>query len=179
MKRLESSTTLLATAVLVASLHAGIARAQEQSDLPPQQDTGLFTYRTGGIGKQEAEAMKADAQHHPLSLLFTSRIGERDAYAADVEVIIENENGLTLLMTRGGPFLSADLPDGHYRVSARYQGVGQSRNFDIRAKKPVTLTFNWKDRDQTESGSVPERARRMNQFREECHPSADCRRRGS
>ena len=175
MKRIEFSTTLLATAVLMAGLHARIARAQEQSDLPPQQDTGVFTYRTGGIGKPEAEAMKADARHHPLSLLFTSRIGERDAYAAEVDVIIKNDNGLTLLMTRGGPFLSADLPDGHYRVSARYQGIEQSRDFEVRAGKPIALTFSWKDRDQTESRVVPERSLRMHPSRDGCRHATDCR----
>lgn len=113
--------------------------------LPPVYDTGGVRYRTGGVGLVEAAAMRADKVHYPLTLEFLVRDGETFQFTSRVTVEIIGERGDKLLgVTSEGPFLLADLPPGHYHVTAiSDDGRLQTRDVELLANAHRELRFVW------------------------------------
>lgn len=113
--------------------------------LPPVYEAGTVRYRTGGVGRTEAEAMRADGQHYPLALQFLVRDGEAYQYTSRVTVEIASERGDKLLgVTSDGPFLLADVPPGRYRITAiSDDGRPQTRDVDVQAQAHKDLRFVW------------------------------------
>lgn len=113
--------------------------------LPPVKTSQGTKYTSGGIGKNESEAMKAEARHWPLALEFAVRAGQGTAqFAADVDVRIQDAQGKEVLhATSEGPFLLARLAPGHYTVRASLAGQAQTRHVHIEKDKPLRLLISW------------------------------------
>lgn len=127
------------------------AASADEDPLPPLQHSGSIEYRSGGIGLYESAAMKADAPHHTLTLLFASRIGTRYAYIANIEVTIAMPDGTVLLTTiSDGPYLSIDLPTGTYHISAVYQNKTRSQSVALSSGEHRQQVFAWVDDNQAE-----------------------------
>jgi hypothetical protein len=47
-----------------------LARAETPYTLPPERTQGIVTYRSGGIGQDEAQAFAVAVRHYPLTLEF-------------------------------------------------------------------------------------------------------------
>ena len=101
--------------VLLPALTAGTAVAADALLLPPENVKGNVRYMTGGVGFDEAEAMRQAASHYPLSIELAARPDPRDAYPRDVylsnvRVDIRDEQGQSLIRNsrRGGRELSPD-----------------------------------------------------------------------
>ena len=89
MKRM----TLLATSFLALSLGpVGVVLATHPDTLEVQTQNGI-DYVAGGIGKEQAEAMKVAAHDYDLMLTFATDGGK---YLADIDLQIEDMNGKTL-----------------------------------------------------------------------------------
>lgn len=99
------------------------------------------THRCGGVGKEQSEAMKAQAGQHSLFLVFSTTTG---AYVADVDVEIRRPGGPRLLQVRcDGPMMLVDLPDKRsLQVTATYAGKAQTRNVALGATSS-RLSFVW------------------------------------
>jgi hypothetical protein len=131
----------LAAATVVAS---GIASAMPIQNLPPEETQGAVTYRTGGIGHEEATAMRRAEASYPLSLEFAARAEPRAWFLANVEVTIKDHRGDAMLKTYSdGPILLAKLPDGRYTVTATDDGKSETRQVSVAAGKPEKLVFVW------------------------------------
>ena len=142
MKHVKLSLmTTLAAASMVA---AGSARSLNTADLPHEKVQGPVTYLTGGIGHDEATAMKQEESRYPLALEFVEHAKPKDQYLANVDVTIKDRTGKTALKTISeGPFLFAKLPPGRYTVIAMEDGKARTRHLSIAAHKPEHVVFAW------------------------------------
>lgn len=140
---------------LLVSLALCQAAAAAVGQTATSQATGSATasaasYRCGGVGSDESEAMKAAAGQHGLFLVFSATTG---AYVADVDVEISRAGGGTVLQARcGGPMMLVDVADkGNYQVKASYAGRTQSKTVTLGAA-PARASFVW----PADSGSGPD-----------------------
>ncbi|MBI3145388.1 MAG: carboxypeptidase regulatory-like domain-containing protein [Pseudogulbenkiania sp.] len=127
--------------LLALLLGAGPAMADETEALPKAQTQGQVAFLSGGIGAEEAEAMKAVRQDYNLQLLFAGKgSGE---YLAHVAVVVRNARGDAVLDTvADGPYLYARLPSGQYQVSASYNDQSQTRKVRL-GRRSSALAFYW------------------------------------
>jgi hypothetical protein len=115
--------------------------------LPEQHVAGKVTYVTGGIGKDEANALKRAAPAYPLEVMFVRKgeAGQRD-YAAGDKVEIRDARGRILLNTEtDGPFLLAKLPPGHYSIEASNEGMSQTRSVTVNPGRHARVIFEWQN----------------------------------
>ncbi len=125
----------LAVACALGALAAG-ATAQPRNDAAP----GARAI-SGGIGEQEAQALRRQAADHSVALTFTSQRGE---YLADVDVVVRDRFGDTVLRQRSdGPIMLIDLPPGAYTLEASYGGHTLSRPLAVRADAHRALVLRW------------------------------------
>lgn len=119
---------------------AGAASAQ--GSLPPVQTFGDVRYVTGGVGLDEAEAIKAAEKDYTLALLFAQT--RRNEFIADVKVTIRDQAGRVVLEALAdGPSLLARLPAGAYTVAADYAGKVLVRKVTVDAKGLARTGFVW------------------------------------
>lgn len=112
--------------------------------LPPVQRQGDITFLSGGIGLSESAAIKDAMHHYPLTLEFAGRGHDGNVYLANVPVEISDMHGHVVLKAiAAGPFLLASLPDGQYRVTARYSGKDEYRDVQISPSAHVHELFVW------------------------------------
>ncbi len=104
-----------------------------------------ISYVNGGIGQEEAEALRAEGRVYPLELTFSRRgDGERAEFVADVHLQILDVAGHVVVdRASQGPIFLAHLPDGQYIVSAEYQGRTQTRRVAVSGRRHEALSFHW------------------------------------
>lgn len=137
--------------VLVAGIAlAAPAFSSMSAQLPPEQKAGAITYMTGGVGTDQANAMKAAEHHYGLTLEFAQQAKPRNEYLAGINVKVSNASGKMLLDTQSdGPFLMAKLPAGKYTVAATYDGHLMTRTANVSSKHHARLVFVWPHKDET------------------------------
>ena len=129
--------------LVVISAFAISAHADEGS-LPPERSQGSVTYVSGGIGKDESDAMKQAASRYSLAIEMASPASPRAQYVADVKIDIRDQRGATVLSTTSdGPILLAKLPPGRYTVNASKNGTSQQRDIVVGSSGPVRATFSF------------------------------------
>lgn len=132
--------------LVMATLSAPVASAAEQ---PRVQSNGAVDYLSGGVGKEEADALKQQSADYALTLEFASaRSAEGDAspgaYLADVKVDIRDAQGRQMLdTTTQGPLLLVRLPPGDYTVVADWHGVRKEHNVDLPEGARRHVVFMW------------------------------------
>jgi hypothetical protein len=138
-------TTLFSVGLLTAAFALPATAAtmlMQNAALPQPKTEGDITYLSGGIGKPESTAMKAEARHYPLSMIFS---GNKDnEYLADVHVTIKDHTGKDVLSTVSeGPIMLVRLPAGSYTVIAEANGKSFKRSVHVQAKGERQLSFHW------------------------------------
>ena len=132
-----------ALAALVAA--PAFAALSPQTALPARHHRGNVTYMSGGIGQDEARAMRREASQFPLELLFVERSGKRDDFLADMPVTIRDAKGDVVFRGRSaGPYFLAKLPAGRYTVSSREDGRAVTRHVDVGGKGTRRVVFEWR-----------------------------------
>lgn len=115
---------LLGVALAQAVLAAGGAYASETEPAPAPEIRfeGDIAYVSGGVGRDERQAMHAMAGRFNVRLnLVSAKGGEA---LSDVDVSIVDEQGrLRLRLRTMGPLLYLKLPTGHYQLNAAYRGA--------------------------------------------------------
>jgi hypothetical protein len=130
---------MLTVAVLapVAAVHAGTV-LQEHSQ-------GPVSYVSGGIGVDEADAIREAAAAYPLTLeMATAAGGPRDAYVANAKVDIRDAGGKIVLdTTTDGPLMLVNLPSGVYHVAVNWNGVQREKTVQVggERRQHVLLEF--------------------------------------
>jgi hypothetical protein len=110
--------------------------------LPQIQQQGDVSYTSGGVGKDESDALRAAQHSWPLSMRFT---GPTADYLADVHVKITDAHSADVLdATSRGPYMLVKLRPGHYTVQASYKDHTQSKSVTIPAKGGARADFYWK-----------------------------------
>jgi hypothetical protein len=131
---------LIRTFIAVGLLQAMPAFAGDLSALPPAQTQNGITYITGGVGKPESTAMKAEGGRHDLMLIFANR---RSEFLANVKVSIANRNHETILDIVSGPILLVDLPPGRYMVRADMDGTLLTKAIDVNGRHHKQVAYVW------------------------------------
>ena len=138
-----------ALALAVATLAASIILAApmliaDPAVLPEQKIQGNISYMSGGVGEDEAAALKRAAAGYPLELQFVQRAMPRDEFLAGVNVKIRDRSRTVVLdVVSQGPFLLARLPAGTYQIEADHDGVVKRQSVEIRAGKHERAVFVW------------------------------------
>ncbi len=110
--------------------------------LAKQKSAHGVEFLSGGVGKDEREAMKQHAKAFNTHLVFADNTGK---YLSAVVVRVTDAKGKAVLeTTTQGPWLYANLPAGSYEVAAVFQGKEQKRRIQVGAE-PVMSLFQWKD----------------------------------
>jgi hypothetical protein len=132
----------LTAALLSASLLATPLAASAQESIVAETVTAT-TYLNGGIGTTEADAMQRMAKEFPLRLTFSER--KDGEFIADVPVVISDARGNPVFeLPKAGPQLYVMLPNGKYKVSARFNGLTESQDVTLAGKEGKDLNFHWK-----------------------------------
>ena len=132
---------MLTLAVLApASAVRAAAVLQEHSQ-------GLVSYVSGGIGADEAEAMRQAAADYPLTLeMATAAGGSRDAYIARAKVDIQDAAGkLVLETTAAGPLVLVNLPSGVYHVAVNWNGMEREKTVQVGGDRRQHIMLEFPD----------------------------------
>lgn len=144
---MKTSRARLAAASAAAAFNLfafGQAFALSDSSLPPMKTQGSVTYLTGGIGKDEADALRAAAPKYPLALEFVQNAKPKGEFLANVDVTIKDHAGKTVIDTvSDGPFLLAKLPPGRYTVVAEVRGQSRTLETTLASHRPRHLIVVW------------------------------------
>lgn len=117
------------------------------AQLPKVQTQGDITYISGGIGEDEARAMKSDSKSWPLSIEFSEHLVSQDLWVAQVYLRILDSTGKTLFDTTvDGPIFLGKVPPGRYELLATYQGVTKRRAIVIKLDQHTNESFNWQSK---------------------------------
>jgi len=117
-----------------------------QSELVPQEHRqGSIAYVAGGVGSDEADAMRRAAASYPLLLeLVSPGGGWHDQYVADAQVEIDGPAGEQLLATTvDGPLLLVRLPAGSYVLHVAWNGITERRNLTIAQGERQHVVFEF------------------------------------
>jgi len=139
MKIRDSLTTVLIGASLLATLPLA---ASAQDSIVVETITAT-TYLNGGVGKDEEAAMRRVAKEFPLRMTFSER--KDGEFLGDVPVVIADARGNPVFeLPNAGPMLYVMLPNGKYKVSARFKGQTESQEVTLAGKDGKDLYFHWK-----------------------------------
>lgn len=129
---IAAATPCFCAADIVAS-EAGVAATRAVQN-------GI-AYITGGVGSDEADALRSVASQYNLRLTFVSRRGQ---FLSDVDVEIVGPSGASVLTTRTlGPYLYVALPAGRYQVAAYAAGTKQTRVVVVNARQGTNAQFEF------------------------------------
>jgi hypothetical protein len=133
-----SSKALLAAGIFGA---ASLVGAQS---LPAVEHSGSIEFLSGGVGSDEAQAIKAVSAQWPLTLEFAVNTQPRADYAAGIKVTVRDARGNTALQaTSNGPFLLMRLPPGRYSVDAVYAGQSKRETITLAQGQAQHKIFIW------------------------------------
>ena len=156
----HTRTFLCAFALLLVLAATSMATMRDESSAPPESDPaaissaadpslapaprreGSIEYRTGGVGKDERDALLLASREYPLKLVFAGR--QQTDFVAEVKVRILDSNGRTVLdADDAGPLFFADLPPGQYRVTATLRGQTFEQKATVTPGRQNQVAFYW------------------------------------
>ena len=127
------------------SLTAALLGATLAGAMPLVHAAGVTPdFMNGGVGKDDAARMHAQAKHYPLQIEFSER--HDNEFVADAKVKIADARGHTVFERSGmGPILLVRLPSGRYRVTASADGHAEARTVRVPGHGTKTVYFHWND----------------------------------
>lgn len=145
----ELFATVMMTFVLLGASSFAPQRAMADT-MPESRTQGTIQYVSGGIGKDESDAMKQAGADYPLLLEFASTAkGAQDGngkgeFVADVDVAIRDASGKEVLHTQvDGPLLLVRVPPGRYALTAEWHGVRKQGTADIGPGSHKHVVMAW------------------------------------
>ncbi len=138
---------LIVTATTALFFMASAGAAMATADFIPPFDgqhqslANGVDYYSGGVGITERQQMQKMTSGDNLKLIFDAKSGN---YIAGVAVTIEDAKGTVVIDTiANGPWFSAKLPAGTYRVVTRFDHHQMVRTVSV-SQKPTDLILSWK-----------------------------------
>jgi hypothetical protein len=124
------SVTLAASPIVVG----------EQAAAGTQMQNTIFL--NGGIGEDEADAIRSRAGEFPLRITFAE--GPQNDFTANVPVAIIDERGTPVFTLRdSGPLLYVVLPAGRYTVIAESDGIRKTQQVTLDYRRGTDVIFHW------------------------------------
>ena len=130
--------------ITLTCIFSTLSFAYENPLLPPVQTQGQTQFISGGIGKDELEAILQARRSWPLMLELTQAADPRAQYIGDVQITIKDELRNTVLdTTTEGPYLLLRLPAGKYSLEATYNATTLHRKLDLQKESGKKMTLVW------------------------------------
>ena len=109
------------------------------------ESRGDVSYMNGGIGKEEADEMRAQAPRFPVELQFVRINNGNEEFVVDVAIRIADRAGRVVLDLPGqGPMFLVNLPDGEYTIDLENDGEVKTRHVLVsHNSRPQKLAFVW------------------------------------
>lgn len=118
MTRVRSAVAACLTATTIWTAPAVLAQDALRAQVGP-----AVNFVNGGVSREEADQLRAQASSYPLEIQFARRMDGSSAFAADVQVrIVDASGNPVLVLPAAEPILLANLPPGRYAVEATYEG---------------------------------------------------------
>lgn len=143
-------TEIAQISVVLATIFSTLSFAEENASLPPVKTQGQTQFLSGGIGKDESDAILQARNSWPLTLELTQLTQLTEAasptaeYISDVQIIIKDALGNTVLDTTAeGPYLLVKLPAGKYSLDATYNSITLHRNFNLQKAPGKKVALVW------------------------------------
>jgi hypothetical protein len=141
-------TVALTGGLMLASIfNAGSASSQE---VLQGRVAGAVDYVSGGVGKDEADAMKRASAEYGLTVELTATNPTpaeepgKSYFISGATLGIRDASGNSVLTTTtDGPFLLARLPDGTYTVDAEWNGVRKSATVTVDGQSRRHIVFDY------------------------------------
>lgn len=135
--------TQLSAVLLGASVLTMLPLAANAQDSIVVETITATTYLNGGVGKDEEATMRRVAKEFPLRMTFSER--KDGEFLADIPVVIADARGTPVFeLPNAGPILYVMLPNGKYKVTARFKGKTESQEVTLSGKDGKDLYFHWK-----------------------------------
>ena len=139
---MKSTSRLIAGAIALGLSFPAWAGSAMEYTLPQTKTENGITYMSGGVGKPEAGAMREEARHYPLSMIFSA--AKDNEFLADVKVDIKNTAGKEMLnAVSDGPIMLVKLPAGSYTIAAEAHGKTLHRTVQVPARGDHQVSFHW------------------------------------
>jgi hypothetical protein len=135
---MRTTRSLLSLAIAGAFVSA----ASFAAGMPSERIYQSTRYMTGGIGSDEAEAMRAATSNYSLAMTFAAQTGQ---FVSDVDVTVKKPDGEIVLQAEdAAPMLLAELPAGRYLIEATYEGQTVRRDVAVNSSGTSKVTLQWR-----------------------------------
>lgn len=105
---------------------------------------GVATYVSGGIGRAEADVLRHMAARYPVEMTFAQQNQGRNEFVAGVDLRVTDSAGHAVVDVKdGGPLVLLRLPDGHYTLTADYDGHVKTQRVDVSKGHHDRIGFLW------------------------------------
>ena len=131
--------------VLASALSASTATwAQSKVPFPKEHHKGAVTWISGGVSKDEANAMRKIASRYNVRLVMAVARKPSAAFLGAVPVKVSDAKGRTVLAVKtDGPLLFLKLPPGRYTVSANVAAHVLSKSFRAKERGSMQIALIW------------------------------------
>ncbi|MGH2624342.1 MAG: hypothetical protein ACRDE7_11805 [Sphingobacterium sp.] len=145
-------TKIVRLTIALAGTFSTLSFAEVSPSLPPVVSQGQTQFISGGIGKDESEAILQARSSWSLALELTQAADAKAEYISDVQVTIKDNLGNTVLDTIAeGPYLLVNLSPGKYSLDATYQSTTLHRNLSLQEGAAKKMTLIWPEPGNTEN----------------------------
>lgn len=111
---------------------------------PSPVTQGVATYVSGGIGRAEAAALRHMAARYPVEMTFAQKNQGRNEFVAGVDLRVTDSAGHAVVDVKdGGPLVLLRLPEGHYTLTADYDGQVKTQRVDVSKGRHDRIGFLW------------------------------------
>ncbi|MGH7820796.1 MAG: carboxypeptidase regulatory-like domain-containing protein [Candidatus Binatia bacterium] len=129
-------------AALLVVVFSGAAWSQQTAAAPAEENYQGVPFRSGGVGRDEREALERASGGYNLKLIFARK--QHTAFVSDVQVRITDSQGNVVLDGLShGPWFFTRLPPGKYRVEAAIAGRTQEQPVEVKEAAQARLAYYW------------------------------------
>jgi hypothetical protein len=108
------------------------------------QHQGNIPYVSGGVGREESDALEAAQRDYNLRITSADHRGH---FYGNTHVIVRDAKAQTVLDLTGGPLFYAQMPKGRYVVEGSTEdGQTKTQKVNVSGTKPAIVHFSWSEK---------------------------------
>jgi hypothetical protein len=120
-----------------------VSAGADPSAAPPARTSASgVEYRSGGVGKEERDALHLVAARYPLKIVLSA--GGDAAFVADASVRASDGSGKVIFEADAvGPLVFVNLPPGSYTVAVTARGETKQQRVSLGADEQTAVALGW------------------------------------